>query len=147
MMVRLAGSMRIRAGRLCALAYLFCVLAPAFALAFGDPAPCLDTEIDSAGTTQSGPDLGTTHHMHEAGSGDHRVQADCDHERHHHPGKTSSGNETSTGPCCAMLCLSAIPADLPVIGKPTLPVSFLVLRGFRPLAGQAPPLHYRPPIA
>jgi hypothetical protein len=130
MLARLAGSMRIRAGRLFALAYLFCVLVPAFALALGNAAPCLDAEPDSVGVTM----------------------ADCAHDGQHHHGKTShgktsTGGDSSMGPCCAMLCLSAIPADPPVIGKPTQPVSFFVLTGFRPLAGEAPPLHYRPPIA
>ena len=38
--------MRIRVGRIIALAYLFCVLAPAAALAWGSgPAPCLDDAI------------------------------------------------------------------------------------------------------
>src|SRR4051812_42477888 len=43
MLLRLTRSMRIRVGRIIALAYLFCVLAPAASLAWGNgPAPCLD---------------------------------------------------------------------------------------------------------
>jgi hypothetical protein len=141
MLARLTNSSRIRAGRLFALVYLFSVLAPAFALALGDPAPCFQTEIDAVGITRSDVDFSVIHHMHRPGSQDRGMQADSDHGSHHHHGKTS------TGPCCAMLCLSAIPADLPVIAKPSLPISFLASAGFRPLAGQAPPLHYRPPIA
>jgi acyl-CoA synthetase (AMP-forming)/AMP-acid ligase II len=38
--------MRIRVGRFIALAYLFCVLAPAASLAWGSgPAPCLDDAL------------------------------------------------------------------------------------------------------
>src|SRR5947209_20418791 len=45
MLLRLTRSMRIRVGRIIALAYLFCVLAPAASLAWGGgPAPCFGDE-------------------------------------------------------------------------------------------------------
>jgi hypothetical protein len=141
MLARLTNSTRIRAGRLFALVYLFSVLAPAFALALGNPAPCFQAEIDAVGITRSDVDFSAIHHMHGPGSQDRGMQADSDHHSHHHHGKTS------TDPCCAMLCLSAIPADLPSIAKPFRPIALLVAMDFRPLASEPPPPLYRPPIA
>nr|WP_244621143.1 hypothetical protein [Bradyrhizobium symbiodeficiens] len=62
--------MRIKVGRIIALAYLFCVLAPAASLAWGSgPAPCLDETLLA--------DLVPVHHqmpgghMHDGVSHDH----------------------------------------------------------------------------
>jgi hypothetical protein len=141
MLTRLTNSIRIRTGRLLALVYLLCVLAPAAALAVGNPAPCFPAEADSAGM-MGADEAGLAHYMHEAGSHDHAgMHADSGHNHHHHDGKTSPG------PCCAMLCLSAIPADLPSIAKPLRPIALLVAMDFRPLASEPPPPLYRPPIA
>jgi hypothetical protein len=62
------------------------------------------------------------------------------HAEHQHDGKGSPG------PCCAMLCVSAIAADLPAVAKPVPPISPCVSETFQPLPGEAPPLLYRPPI-
>ena len=60
MLLRLTRSMRIRVGRIIALAYLFCVLAPAASLAWGSgPAPCLDDALLA--------DLVPVHHQMQAG--------------------------------------------------------------------------------
>jgi hypothetical protein len=140
MFVRLTRRMRAKAGWFVALLYLFCVLAPGAALALGSAAPWLPTEIKPAAVAHtldhSGP-------MHAAGDahehGGH--QADSGHAKHTHDGKTSPG------PCCAMLCLSAIAADLPAIAKPSQPMSVCISENYQRLPGKAPPLHYRPPIA
>ena len=136
MFVRLTRRMRAKAGWFVALLYLFCVLAPGLALALGDAAPCFPTE--------STP---TVVHMHDNSAhvgaahelGGH--QADAGDAKHTHDGKTSPG------PCCAMLCLSAIPANLPDIANPPLPMSVRVSENYQRLPGKAPPLLYRPPIA
>ena len=141
MLARLTNSIRIRAGRLLAVVYLSCVLAPAAALALGNPAPCLQAETETSIMMQADGDSGRAHHMHEAGSHDHAgMHTDNSHVHHHHGGKASPG------PCCTMLCLSAVPADWPSIATPSLPVSLLVAASVRPLRGEAPPLLYRPPI-
>src|SRR5260370_20960752 len=136
MFVRLTRRMRAKAGWFVALLYLFCVLAPGLALALGDAAPCFPTERTPAVT-----------HMHEHSAhvgaaheqGGHH--ADTGHTKHRHDGKTSPG------PSCAMLCLSAIPASLPDIANPPLPMSVRVSENCQQLSGKAPPLLYRPPIA
>ena len=122
MFVCLMGPARAKAGWFAALLYLFCVLAPGAALALGDAALCLTVEPAAVA------------HMH-ADSGQH------DHAKHQH------GGQDSPNPCCAMLCLSAIAADLPAVAKPSQPVSTCVSENSWRPPGEAPPLHYRPPIA
>lgn len=141
MFARLTNPIRIRAGWLLALVYLLCVLAPAAALAVGNDAPCLEAETGMAAMMQAELDAVAALHMHHAGSHEHgAMHAGGHHAHHHHEGKTSAG------PCCAMLCLSAVPADLPAIANPAPPMFVLVSASFRLLRGGAPPLLYRPPI-
>ncbi|MBR1292612.1 hypothetical protein XI07_14655 [Bradyrhizobium sp. CCBAU 11445] len=148
MLLRLTRSMRIKVGRFIALAYLFCVLAPAASLAWGSgPAPCLDETLlaDLAPVHQQMPGG----HMHDGSSHDHAAahahhQAaaqDAPASSHHHGGKGTAG------PCCAMMCISALPADLPGFAKPLQPVSACAPEIVASLHSTAPPLHYRPPIA
>src|SRR6266536_3341067 len=100
MFVRLTTRKRVKAGWFVALLYLFCVLAPGAAPALGNPAPWLPDEIKPV----AGAGM---HHgsQHEHGGPAATHEADIGSAKHKHDGKTSPG------PCCAMLCLSAIPAD------------------------------------
>lgn len=139
--------MRRKAGWFAALLYLFCALAPGVALALGDAASCLIVDIQTTAVAHTDEDAlhaaGSSHHHHEV-QGSHQADASPathDHARHEHHGKTSPG------PCCAMLCLSAIAADLPAIAKPSQPLSVCLSESFERLPGKAPPLLYRPPIA
>jgi hypothetical protein len=138
--------MRIKVGRFIALAYLFCVLAPAAALAWGNgPAPCLDDALLR--------DLAPVHHQmsadHKHGNATHDHTAMHAHHQsaqdtpapHHHDGKGK------VGPCCAMMCVSAMPADLPSFAQPLQPVSSCAPEIVASLHSTAPPRHYRPPIA
>ena len=145
MLLRLTRSMRIRVGRIIALAYLFCVLAPAAALAWGSgPAPCLDDALLA--------DLVPVHHQMQAGDvhdgvphdhagmhAHHQTAAQDAPAQHHHDGKA--------GPCCAMMCVSALPADLPGVAKPLQPISACAPEIVVSLHSAAPPQRYRPPIA
>src|SRR6266540_1730559 len=116
MFVRLTRPMRAKAGWFVALLYLFCVLAPCVALALGDAASCLMTELPTTAVThvhdgaQPMPAASAAHqhgegHQHHADTG----SATHEHAKHQHDGKGSPGA------CCAMLCLSAMAADLPAI--------------------------------
>lgn len=147
MLVRLTKPVRAKAGWLVALLYLLCVLAPGVALALGDAASCLMTELPASGAAhiQDGaqpvhaasvaPQHGEEHqHRADAGGATH------DHAEHQHGGKGSAG------PCCAMLCISAIATDSPAVATPVQPISFCVPEIFQRLPGEAPPLLYRPPI-
>ena len=51
MFVRLTRPVRAKVGWFAALLYLFCMLAPGIALAFGDAASCLTAEVQPTATT------------------------------------------------------------------------------------------------
>jgi len=141
MFVRLTRPVRAKAGWFVALLYLFCVLAPGVALAVGDAASCLVHQSGMA-TAAHVHAVTASHehdeiHQHRADTGN----APQEHTKHQHDDKGSPG------PCCAMLCVSAIAADLPAIAKPVQPISLCVAENFQRLPGEAPPLLYRPPIA
>ena len=133
MFVRLTRPGRAKAGWFVALLYLFCVLAPGVALALGDAASCLVHQSRMGAAAHEHGEM----HQHHADAGNAPQQ----HSKHQHNGKGSPG------PCCAMLCVSAITADLPAVAKPSPPVSLCVFGNFQRLPGEAPPLLYRPPIA
>ena len=146
MLLHLTRSMRIRVGQLVAFAYLFCVLAPAAALAWGHgPAPCLDEAVltDVAPAYQTMP----AGHVHGASSQDHaglhaHHQAAQDAPvQHHHDGKGKAGA------CCGMMCVSALPAEFPSVAKPLQPTSACTVEITASLHSEAPPQLYRPPIA
>ncbi|MBH5388969.1 hypothetical protein [Bradyrhizobium diversitatis] len=142
MLLRLTRSMRIRVGRIIALAYLFCVLAPAASLAWGSAAPCIGDEGLA--------DLAPTHHHMAASHGD------VPHEHAGTPSQTAAKDapapnhhdgKGTVGPCCAMMCVSALPADLPSVATPVRPMSTCAPEIVSSLHSAAPPQHYRPPIA
>jgi hypothetical protein len=155
MFVRLTRPMRAKAGWFAALLYLFCVLAPGVALAVGDVASCLVPETQTPAATHmhdGSQGAGAAHRHHQAQgiqhSGHHADAGDIKHEHsgHEHSGHGHGHDKASPGPCCAMLCVSAIAADLPTVAKPSQPISICVSENFQRLPGEAPPLLYRPPI-
>lgn len=142
--------MRMRVGRLIALAYLLCVLAPAAALAWGyGPAPCLDDDALLADVVvpahhQAAVDYmrsGGAMHDHAAMHDDHHAAAQGIPAEHHHHEKGAPG------PCCAMMCVSALPAELPDVATPVQPISACAPEIAVLVHSEAPPLLYRPPIA
>jgi hypothetical protein len=148
MLLQLTRSMRIRVGRIIALAYLFCVLAPAASLAWGSgPAPCLD-DVLLADLVPAHHQVVASHshdgnvtHDHAGMHAHHQTAAQDAPAPHHHDGKGK------VGPCCAMMCVSALPADLPSFAKPLQPISACTPEIVASLHSEAPPLLYRPPIA
>ncbi|KWV51513.1 hypothetical protein AS156_12540 [Bradyrhizobium macuxiense] len=138
----------MRAGCFIVLAYLFCVLAPSVSLALGAPFPCLTDEVQPVATVHrheasvsmvGGSDAGHDHHgMHAQHAAD-AVTPLANHS-HHHDGKSSPG------PCCAMLCVPAMPADLPSVEGPRHPVATRISDAHRSLRSEAPARLYRPPI-
>ena len=144
MFVRLTRPARARAGWFAALLYLFCVLAPGVALALGDAAFCLLHRPATTATAQTGDQADATAHQHHVQHAMH--DADAGHAKPARPGHQHDG-KGATGPCCAMLCVSAIATELPAIAKPAVPISTCISENFRRLPGEAPPLLFRPPIA
>ncbi|NOJ44405.1 hypothetical protein [Bradyrhizobium australiense] len=146
MFVRLTRPARVKAGWFAALLYLFCVLAPGVALALGDAASCLVIGIQPVAASHPHDHAehaaAAAHQHHQAHESHHADAGDTQHEpaKHGH-------DESSPGPCCAMLCVSGIAADLPTVVKPSQPISVCVSENSWRLPGEAPPLHYRPPIA
>ena len=154
MLLQLTRSMRIRVGRFIALAYLFCVLAPAAALAWGNgPAPCLDDVLLA--------DLVPMHHQCRCLSSEpyawrlrinrsRMTTPGCMRitrlPRRTRPPRIIMTARAKLGPCCAMMCVSALPADLPSFAKPLQPVSACSPEIVASLHSTAPPLLYRPPI-
>ena len=139
--VRLGKSARTVAGRFIALIYLFCVLAPGVALALGTgPAPCFDDEFPAMRAIVTHQQVQGMPHDHSGMHLDHHADAASVPAKHTHDGKSSPG------PCCAMLCVTALPANLPSIVKPSLPTSICVPDAYRTIWGRAPPVLYRPPI-
>jgi len=132
----MTNTKRILAGRVIALLYLFCVFAPGAMLALGGAAPWLAKDLK----------LAVAAHAHDHSSHQHGDAQDA-----HEPGAGNTGHQhdgtASAGPCCAMLCLSAIAADLPAIVKPTQPKSVRVAENYRRLPDNTPARLYRPPIA
>jgi hypothetical protein len=150
MFVRLTRPARTNAGWFAALLYLFCVLAPGAALALGDAASCL---MHRAGTSAAAHVHGDLH-TEQPAAHHHEMPAD-QHAMHHadtghvipEPAKHPHDGGGSTGPCCAMLCVSAIAADPPIVAAPSQPISQCVCEISQRLPGEAPQLLFRPPIS
>ena len=138
----------MRAGCSIILAYLFCVLAPSFALAFGAPLPCVTDEVQPVAMVHAHEmpvamvhDGGAAHdhaamHQHHAADSHANILA-----KHDHDGKSSPG------PCCAMMCVSALPAELPSVAAPLHPIATRIAEASQGLRSEAPARLYRPPIA
>ncbi|WP_376708499.1 hypothetical protein [Bradyrhizobium australafricanum] len=145
--MRLTRSGRVRAGCSIILAYLFCVLAPSFALAFGAPFPCLTDEVQPAAAAHvhaaSMPMVHTEGVVHDHGGmhGHHTADNAAAPAKHSHDGKSSPG------PCCALMCVSALPADLPFVAGPLHPIATRLAEACQGLRSEAPARRYRPPIA
>jgi hypothetical protein len=138
-------------GRLVALLYLVCVLAPGVALATGfGPTPCFD-ELPVAAVEVSEAHLhngdspamqmhgGAASHDHATEGLSRRADAGGQHEHNHH-------GHSGPGPCCAMLCMPGIAADFPSFVFPAQPVSTVVSAPDQSTHGDAPARLYRPPI-
>jgi hypothetical protein len=149
MFLRTTRQIRITAGWLLALAYLLCVLAPGAALALGrGPVPCFVDELVPVALVSDQHDPVPVHVHADGSPHDHGGV----HTHHHADAGTAPighnhKHDTLPGPCCAMLCVSALPANLPTLAKPSQPVSMCVIETSRSVPGEPPTLHYRPPIA
>jgi len=137
MFVRLKKQNRARAGWLVALLYLFCVVAPGAALALGSTAPWLANDLNPPVSMHAHDHSA---HQHSEAHADRDAGSGSTHHQHQHDGKNS------TGPCCAMLCLSTIAADTPSIARPVQPSFVRMAETFWRLPDKTPPLPYKPPI-
>ena len=145
------------AGRLLALAYLFCVLAPAMSFAFADgarAAPCLTENEHGMGIVHVHDHGGVAKHVHKDGrihdhsspavapDGGQAAAAAADSDSlplDHH--------KSSGGQCCGMVCVNALPATVTEFVRPIAPRSICLSTDYRAVADSGPPQLYRPPIA
>ena len=147
MLVRLRRAKRLRAGRLVALVYLLCVLAPTLSFALpGSKAvsPCLAVAEHVPGMmhVHAASHVDTDEHMHDHAMAHPSVQAPTVPEQ-----MPSKGSHSSDGKCCGLMCLSALPATLVEIVRPSVPRTSSRVDGYREVADSGPSERYRPPIA
>jgi hypothetical protein len=158
MFVGLTRTRRLRAGWLVALIYLLCVMAPTISYALPGEhalAPCLTDENQVPGMVHVHDD-GPAQHIHSDGhahdysdarahpnsGSDHRsMSMELD-------GKSTPGKapHSSDGQCCGLMCVTALPAALIDIVKPSAATTLCKVEGYSKVTDNAPPKLYRPPI-
>jgi len=157
MIIGLSRTRRLKAGWVVALTYLFCVLAPTLSFAMpGSRAvtPCLSEAAH-------GPVIV---HMHmDAPIQKIRID-DHVHDHANVHSHTSSGDQDRSmalndksvpekaphspdGQCCGLTCVTALPAMLTDIVKPTGPMVLCGVEGDGKVSDNGPPRLYRPPIS
>ena len=144
MLLRLTRSMRIRVGRIIALAVSVRRARAGSSPRLGQSARrrasttcCSPSSCRCIIEMQAGHVHGDVSHDHAGTHAHHQTAAQDAPAQHHHDGKA--------GPCCAMMCVSALPADLPGVAKPLQPISACAPEIVASLHSAAPPQHYRPP--
>src|SRR6266849_8421922 len=159
MLVRLSRMKRLGAGWLLALIYLLCVLAPTLSFALPGShaaAPCLTGASHVPGVVHVHTEP-PTRHIHKDGHGhDHsgthsHVNYDGDQRSMSIAlnGKSipEKAPHLSDGQCCGLMCVTALPATLIDIVKPSAPTALCEVEGYRKVTDNAPPRLYRPPIS
>lgn len=148
----------MRAGWLVALAYLFCVLAPAisFALPGGYATPYCLTDDDHVPGVVHVHDEGIVQHVQKDGHvHDYSdVQSHAHAAAEHHATSVALNDDSgptkaphsSDGQCCGLMCVTALPATLVDVAKPSVPKALCEAERYRKLTDNAPPQRYRPPI-
>ena len=154
MLVRLSRAKRLRAGRLVALVYLLCVLAPTLSFALPSSrtvSPCL------AGADHVPGMMHVHAAAHDHGDGQMHDHAVADS----HAGASDQATSVQAaappeqapskgahdGKCCGLMCLSALPATLVDVATPSAPRASTEVDRYREVAESGPSERYRPPIA
>ena len=149
---------RLRAGWIVALTYLLCVLAPTLSFALpGSRAvsPCLtDAAIVRMHSDSPVQHVRIDGHGHDhANAHSHASPGDLDHSLSmaiksvNDKSVPEKAPHSSDGQCCGLMCVTALPATLNDIAKPSVPVALCEVEGYRKVTDNAPPRHYRPPIS
>jgi hypothetical protein len=157
MLTGLTRLKRLRAGWIVALIYLLCVLAPTLSFALPGSAavtPCLTEAAHEPGIV----------HLHSDAPIQHVRMDGHDHAKMHaHAGRGDLGRSmamaidansvpekaphSSDGQCCELNSVTAIPAALIDIVKPSAPTALCEVEGHRKVTDNAPARLYRPPIS
>ncbi len=158
MIIGLTKTRRVGAGWLVALIYLLCVLAPTLSFALpGSRAvtPCLTEAAHGPGPVHRHTDAPIQHVGIDGPVHDHanvRSHASSSDNRSISIAlNTKSAPEkaphSSDGQCCGLTCITALPATLIDIAKPSVPTALCEIEGSRKVTDNAPPRLYRPPIS
>jgi hypothetical protein len=159
MFVRLTRAKRLTAGRLIALVYMLCVLAPTLSFALpGSHAvsPCLTDANHVPGLMHVDAEAPAAHlhtdgHMHDHAMAHSQASLSdgiAPIKASAAPGQApSKGSHSSDGQCCGLMCLSALPAALLEIVTPSVPTASQEVEGYLEVADNGPSRLYRPPIA
>jgi hypothetical protein len=159
MLMSLTRLKRVRAGRIVALIYLLCVLAPTISFALPglhSLASCLTDTNHVPGMMHVHAEAQTAHvhrdgHVHDHAVGHSHASPSDDAasiQASTAPEQTpSKGSHSSDGQCCGLMCVTALPATVIDIVKPAAPTALCEVEGFRNVADSAPPRLYRPPIS
>lgn len=146
MLMQLTRVMRVKAARILAALYAFCLVAPIAGFAFAGSAlaaHCLDLpkaviQVQHFGEAQASP-----HHAHH-GHGD---VATIDHAGvNNHAGADHAKSKTVVPACCGAMCVTALPANLFELLPRTVYHMLDVDVADAGIAGEAPDRLYRPPI-
>jgi hypothetical protein len=136
----LTKNLRRRAAILIAVAYAFCVVTPAAALAFGD-SPTVFHCLQDKNTMANAGEHGGISHAHGDGAIHQHEQSSVPDHHSNQDGKADAGN------CCGLFCVSALAYSVNLTFGAFAPASPSVPAVANGLTGRAPaPLH-RPPIA
>lgn len=142
MLTRLTERLRVRAAIALAATYLFCVMFPPVAFAFGDgalAAHCLTSEHHGATHVRGKDNDHARTHVH----GDGNV--------HKHADETGSANRSDSKPakyvgsCCGLFCFAAVTAESHAVGRQPVHASAAVPVWAENLVGQRPGRIDRPP--
>jgi hypothetical protein len=149
---------RLRAGWIVALTYLLCVLAPTLSFALpGSRAasPCLaeaavghthmDASIQHVRIDGRGHDHANAHSHGSSGDLDRAMSTAIKSEND--KSVPEKAPHSSDGQCCGLMCVTALPATLNDIAKPSAPMALCEVEGYLEVTDNAPPRHYRPPIS
>ncbi|MBB1092378.1 hypothetical protein HUU61_13880 [Rhodopseudomonas palustris] len=160
MFVSLTRNQRIKAGWIVALAYLLCILAPTLSYALPGEhavAHCMPPEGVMSGSAHVHDKAVQPIHAHldaqthdhspappKATSGDHG-QSSIATPQADDEGSSSKGPHTANGQCCALMCVSAMPASHFDIAMPPMSNALRIATSYRALADNGPAVRDRPP--
>lgn len=161
MTLRLTRANRWRAGWLLAVVYWLCVLTPTISFALPGQARaalCLTDNDRGLGIMHvHEPSLLVVQHAGGGGQAPEGAEAFAHSGQVRDHGQRKSAGESSLptkdrhtaphGQCCGMVCVSALPAAIVEIVKPSEPSAFCVSETCRNVADKSPPRLYRPPIS
>lgn len=154
MLVRLTRAKRSRAGWFIAVAYLLCVMVPAISFAL-PVSPCLTDASHPPGLVRVHNDVPAQHVRQDGHMRDHSgayLHTNFSDDRSistalNGRSVPEKAPHSSDGQCCGLMCITALPAKLIDIVKPSAPMALCEVEGCRKVTDNAPSRLYRPPIS